>query len=175
MSEAALDALAKRVAALETESACRGVIARYFEICDRLGPDTPFDELGSLFTREATWQGKGRYKEAFGGYAGREAIVAMIATYCASPPHFAMTGHFFSAEAIETAGDTATGKWMMLQCSTYADGTSDLRSAALSVGFAREEQRWRIARFESENIFSRRVDRWSDEATIPVPALPAGE
>jgi len=63
----------------------------------------------------------------------------------------------------------------MLQCSTYADGTADLRSAALRIGFAVEEGRWRMARFESENIFSRRVDRWTDGAAIPVPAIPAGE
>jgi hypothetical protein len=175
MTETALKALAQRVATLEAESACRRVLARYFQICDRLGPDTPFDELGQLFTREATWQGKGRYKDAFGGYAGRAAIVAMIASYCGSPPHFAMTGHFFSAEAIDATGETALGKWMMLQCSTYADDTADLRSACLTVGFAIEDERWRIARFESENIFSRRVDRWSDEARIPVPAQPAGE
>ena len=175
MSEAAIEALAGRVATLEAESACRRVLARYFQICDRLGPDAPLAELGMLFTRDATWQGKGRYREAFGGYAGREAIVAMIAGYCGSPPHFAMTGHFYSAEDIAVSGDTASGRWMMLQCSTYADGTADLRSAALTVGFAQEEGRWRIARFESENVFSRRVDRWSDEAAIPVPALPAGE
>ena len=175
MIEATLRALAGRVAALEAETACRRVVARYFQICDRLGPDTPFDELGSLFTIGAKWQGKGRYREAFGGYAGRDAIVAMIASYCGSPPHFMMTGHFFSAEDIAVSGDTASGKWMMLQCSTYADGTADLRSAALSIGFAVEEGRWRIARFESENIFSRRVDRWTDDAAIPVPAIPAGE
>ena len=175
MNHGVVEALAQRVAALEAESACRRVLARYFQICDRLGPDTPFDGLGELFTRDATWQGKGRYEDAFGGYAGRGAIVAMIASYCGTPPHFAMTGHFFSAEAIDVTDETATGRWMMLQCSTYADGTSDLRSAALTVGFAIEDERWRIARFESENIFSRRVDRWSDEATIPVPALPAGE
>ena len=175
MSDTAIEALARRVDALEAESACRRVIARYFQICDRLGPDTPLEELGSLFTRDATWQGKGRYEQAFGGYAGREAIVSMIASYCGSPPHFAMTAHFFSAEEIETASDTATGQWLMLQCSTYADGTADLRSAALSVRFARDDGSWRIARFESENIFSRRVDRWSDQAAIPVPALSAGD
>lgn len=175
MTDATLDALVRRVQVLEAESDCRRVLARYFQICDRLGPDTPFDELGSLFTRDATWQGKGRYRAAFGAYAGRDAIVAMIATYCGSPPHFAMTGHFFSAEDITVRDETASGKWMMLQCSTYADGAADLRSAALSVGFAIEDGRWRMARFESENIFSRRVDRWSDAAAIPVPTLSAGE
>jgi hypothetical protein len=175
MNEARYKALALRVQTLEAESECRRVIARYFQICDRLGPDAPLDELASLFTLDATWQGKGRYEDAFGGYQGRKAIVEMIASYCGSPPLFAMTGHFFSAEAIEVAGDKATGKWMMLQCSSYSDGRADLRSAALTIGFALDEGRWRIAHFESENIFSRRVDRWNDEATIPVPALPPRE
>jgi hypothetical protein len=166
------EAILARLDTLESESACRRVLARYFQICDRLGPDTPLDELGALFTHDARWQGKGRYREAFGGYAGREAIVAMIASYCAPVPHFAMTAHFFSAETIRVTGETALGDWMMLQCSTYADGRSDLRSAALTVGFAREDGAWRIADFQSLNLFSRRVDHWTDVAPIPVPTSP---
>jgi hypothetical protein len=168
-----IEALEARIVALEAESACRRVLARYFQICDRLGPETPLEELGLLFTPDAHWQGKGRYREAFGGHAGRAAIVAMIASYCV-PAHFAMTAHFFSAEAIAVAGETASGNWMMLQCSTYADGRSDLRSAALSVDFAHSDGAWRIARFQTENLFSRTVDGWSDTAAIPVPTLSSG-
>ena len=46
---------------------------------------------------------------------------------------------------------------MMLQVSTYRDGRSDLRSAALTLDFAVEDGAWRIARFVTENIFSRDV------------------
>lgn len=168
MSETAILA---RLDRLEAESAIRRVVARYFQICDHLGPDAPFGELGELFTREARWQGYGRYQEAFGGYEGRDAIVAMIRSYCVPQPHFAMTAHFFSAENITVShdSDSAGGEWMMLQTSTYADGSADLRSAALTMRFAREDGLWRIAEFRTTNIFSRRVDHWSDTADIPVP------
>lgn len=158
-----------RLDRLEAESAIRRVVARYFQICDRLGPDTPFDELGDLFKADALWEGKGRYAKAFGAYEGREAIVAMIRGYCLPQPHFAMTVHFFSAEDIAVSGDTATGNWMMLQTSTYSDGRADLRSACLAIAFARESETWRIEHFRTENIFSRRVGRWSDAEAIPVP------
>ena len=166
MSDAAILA---RLDTLEAESAIRRVVARYFQICDHLGADTPFEELGELFTRDARWQGSGRYQAAFGGYEGREAIVAMIRSYCVPQPHFAMTAHFFSAESIVVTGDSAVGEWMMLQTSTYSAGNADLRSAALTLSFAREDDRWRIADFRTANIFSRRVDYWNDTADIPVP------
>lgn len=167
MSDAATLA---RLCALEAESAIRRVAARYFQICDSLGPDTPFGELGALFTEDARWEGHGRYQDAFGGYRGRAAIVEMIRSYCVPEPHFAMTAHFFSAEQILVTGDAfARGQWMMLQTSTYADGRSDLRSAALDLDFERDGDAWRIARFATRNLFSRRVDHWNDAAEIPVP------
>lgn len=166
MSEAAILA---RIERLEAESAIRHLVAHYFRICDRLGPDTEFETLGDLFTADARWEGKGRYAEAFGSHDGRAAIVAMIRSYCLPQPHFAMTAHFFSAEDITVSGETATGNWMMLQTSTYREGHADLRSASLSMSFAREGERWRIRHFRTENIFSRRVDRWSDTQAIPVP------
>jgi hypothetical protein len=170
MSEAALLA---RLDVLESESDIRRLVARYFQLCDRLGPDTPLCELGELFTQDALWEGKGRYRDAFGRYAGREAIVAMLASYCVPAAHFAMTGHFFSAEHILVTGESASGDWMMLQCSTYRDGSADLRSACLKIDCRRESGTWRMSHFISENIFSRRVDRWSDSEAIPVPS-PAG-
>jgi hypothetical protein len=153
---------------LEAENAVRRVLARYFQYCDDLGPHTPLDELGELFTSAAIWEGKGRYEAAFGRYAGRAAIVDMIGSYC-TPPHFAMTAHFTSSELIAVNSATAQGAWMMLQCSTYQDGRSDLRSAALNVGFEREDTSWRISHFRTTNLFSRHVDHWSDTQIIPVP------
>lgn len=170
MSEATLSQLNRRLERLESESAIRRLVARYFQICDDLGSDTPLDELGELFTVDALWEGKGRYAAAFGGYRGRDAIVNMIDSYCKPEPHFAMTGHFFSAEDIQVSNTTATGNWMMLQCSTYADDTSDLRSACLNIDFRNEDSTWRISHFRSTNIFTRRIDSWIDAEEIPVPA-----
>lgn len=166
MSEGAILA---RLEALEAESAIRRLVARYFAICDELGPDTPFAELGEMFTPDALWEGKGRYAKAFGRYDGREAIVAMIRSYCVPEPHFAMTGHFFGAEDIAVDGQTATGNWMMLQTSDYRDGSSDFRAARLAMTFACDGERWRIARFLTQNLFSRQSERWNDDLSILVP------
>jgi uncharacterized protein (TIGR02246 family) len=166
-----VDALIVRLERLEAESAVRAVVARYFTMCDRLDADTPMAEMANLFAEDAVWAGRGaRYAAVFGERRGRAAIVALIDSH-RIPPHFAMNAHFLSSETIRVDGDTATGAWMMLQTSTYSDGRSDLRSARLSVGFARGvDGLWRIARFETENIFSRPVDRWDDPAPVAVPA-----
>ncbi|MEP3050980.1 MAG: nuclear transport factor 2 family protein [Erythrobacter sp.] len=159
-----------RLDRLESEAEIRRLVATYFRICDDLGPHTDLAALGAVFAKDAKWQGKGRYKGAFGGFEGRDAIVKMIGSYCAPEAHFKMTGHFFSAEDIAVNGETATGKWMMLQCSTYKDDTSDLRSAALDMEFLRTAGKWEISLFKTTNIFSRTVDRWSDSEAINVPA-----
>lgn len=169
-AEELLEMLASRVLRLEAEHEIRAVMMRYMELCDRLDADTPMDELAALFTANAVWTGKGaRYGTAFGGHEGREAIVAMLDRYRGPLPHFAMNAHFLGSETIKLEGERGKGSWMMLQTSTYADGRSDLRAARIKAGFAFEEARWRIARFETENLFSRPVDRWDDPAEVPVP------
>lgn len=165
-----MEAVLVRLRDLEAASAIRAVMARYMELCDTLGPDTPMDELGALFTRDAVWTGMGaKYAGAFGSHEGRAAIVAMLGSYRGPPPHFAMNAHFLCSETIAIEGVAARGSWMMLQTSTYADGRSDLRAARLAVRFALEEAAWRISRFETENLFSRPVDLWDDPAPVPTP------
>lgn len=170
-----LEAMGRRLALLEAEGAVRRVVAEYFRLCDTLGPDTPMDRLGDLFAVDAVWEGRGRYRKAFGRHDGRAAIVAMLGSYT-NPPHFLLNGHYLSSEAIDVTGETsATGCWMMLQVSTYRDGRSDFRSAALTIDCIREDGAWRIARFVTENIFSRDVEPWNDEAVISVPQPNAEE
>lgn len=165
----AIEALQREIAQLRAERAVRAVVMRYFALCDRLSPDTPMDELGECFAKNAVWEGRGRYRTSFGQHEGRDAIVAMLASYAGPPAHFAMNAHFLSSETIEIDGDRATGRWMLLQTSTYRDGRSDLRSAALTIHCAPEAGAWRISHFITENIFSRDVDHWSDTAPISVP------
>jgi hypothetical protein len=159
-----------RLDRLESETAIRGVVARYFDLCDHLDSATPLDELGALFTEAAVWAGSGaRYGTTFGAHTGRAAIVAMLASYTGPPPHFALNAHFLASERIVVEGDRAHGRWLMLQTSTYAAGSSDLRAASLRLAFERLAEGWQISRFETENLFSRRVDGWDDQAPIPVP------
>jgi hypothetical protein len=164
-----LAAVEQRVARLEAEGAIRLVIATYFRLCDTLGPQTDWAAMQALFTHDALWEGRGRYKHAFGRHEGREAIIAMLRSY-ADPAHFVLNGHYLASEIVSVSGeDAASAGYMMLQVSTYRDGRSDLRSAALHIDLAREDGAWRIARFVTENIFSRDVGPWNDEAPISVP------
>jgi hypothetical protein len=167
--DATLLQLTVRLDALESQAAIRAVMTRYMHLCDALGATTPMQELGELFTVDAVWQGTGsRYGGAFGEHRGREAIVAMLEAY-RTPPHFKLNAHFLTSETIIVDADTARANWMMLQTSTYASGTSDLRSARLTVDFTRAEGRWRIRCFATSNLFSRPINYWDDPAPVPVP------
>ncbi len=159
-----------RLDRLESESAIRGLVATYFDLCERLDAPDTLEELRGLFTPEATWSGRGaRYGAAFGAHRGRDAIVAMLGKYAGPPPHFAINAHFLGSERIVVDGPRARGRWMMVQASTYTAGSSDLRAASLRLEFERLAEGWRIGSFETENLFSRRVEAWDDQAPIPLP------
>jgi SnoaL-like domain len=167
------DALAKvleRLDRLESESEIRALVAAYFDVCERLDSPASIEELRALFTADAAWSGRGaRYGAAFGAHQGRDAIVAMLAKYIGPPPHFALNAHFLGNERIVVDGRRAHGRWMMVQTSSYTAGGSDLRAASLRLGFQRLAEGWRIRSFETENIFSRRVESWNDQAPVPLP------
>jgi hypothetical protein len=164
--------LERQVARLQAEPLIRACVTRYMALCDSLNVATPIDELAGLFTEAAVWEGRGaRYEGAFGGYRGRNDIAAMFRTYMTEPPHFALNAHFLCSEAISVAEDAAAAdaSWVMLQTSTFASGASHLNTARLSLRMALEEGQWRIAHFQTENLFSRPVGRWNDASPLPVP------
>jgi ketosteroid isomerase-like protein len=179
------DALAERLAALEARlqrfedaAAIRACVTRYMALCDRLDADTPLDLLLDCFTEHAVWAGKGaRYGAGFGSHHGRAAIGAMFAGYMGRPAHFALNVHFLTSELITPGGaDAAQASWVMLQTSTFADGASHLNAAQLTLAMARcADGHWRIARFETENLFSRPVSHWQSAQALPLPdQRPAG-
>ncbi|MDZ5602495.1 nuclear transport factor 2 family protein [Pseudomonas sp. RP23018S] len=169
MSE--LAELQARVQAFEDQQAIGVCINRYMALCDALDADSPLDELAGLFTEDARWEGKGaRYAESFGGYVGRDAIRAMFATYMRTPAHFALNVHFLTSEVIDVvSAERAQGRWLMLQTSTFADGGSHLNAARLDITFAKHDGHWRMAHFQTENLFSRPTSAWNDQAPLPVP------
>ncbi|MZI95602.1 nuclear transport factor 2 family protein [Vibrio sp. CAIM 722] len=165
-----LEQLQHRVDQLESVNAIRACLHRYMDLCDELTPDTPWEELGELFTEQAVWEGKGsRYAKSFGGYHGRDNIVAMLGKYATFPPHFALNVHYLTSECVSVNGSQASGSWNMLQVSTFSAGGSHLNSARLSIRFEREEGIWRIAHFQTENRLSRPVSSWNSDAELLVP------
>ncbi|WP_332846610.1 nuclear transport factor 2 family protein [Pseudomonas lactucae] len=163
--------LEQRLRRFEIQDSARACMNRYMLLCDALDAHTPLDELAGLFTRNAVWEGKGaRYAKSFGGYRGREAIAAMFAGYMKTPAHFALNVHFLTSELIEVRDDAVIGNWVMLQTSTFADGASHLNAARLTVRFDEEDGQWRMAHFQTENLFGRPVQAWNSDAELPVPS-----
>jgi hypothetical protein len=160
-----------RLARLEAEQAIHACMNRYMVLCDQLGVDSPLDELVALFAADAIWEGVGnKYATTFGRLSGRSEIRAMFAKYMVEPAHFALNVHFLTSELIRLDGDdAATGSWVMLQTSTFNNGSSHLNAARLTVDFRWLEGAWRMSHFRTENLFSRPVDHWSAADMLHVP------
>lgn len=162
-----------QVSRLQAEGLIRACITRYMALCDRLNAETPLQELAGLFTEDATWEGRGAlYSGRFGGHRGREAIAAMFRTYMRTPAHFALNVHFLCSETITVSADalSANASWVMLQTSTFADQNSHLNAAQLTLKLRSEEGVWRIAQFQTENLFCRPTSAWNSSALLPVPS-----
>jgi ketosteroid isomerase-like protein len=170
-----------RLAEYTAATAIRACVHRYMALCDHLDAATPMNDLLDCFTEDAVWIGKGaRYDASFGGHRGRAAIGTMLGAYRGSlpgepgpvrPPHFVFNAHFLCNEHITAIeADTAQAEWAMLQTSTFASGAAHLNAAHLSLQMRRDiDGRWRIARFETENLLSRPIDHWHSDAALPVP------
>jgi hypothetical protein len=154
-----------RLDRFEAENAARRVMARYMELCDQPDNGYPIAQLGDLFVLEAVWEGRGAsYSAAFGRHVGRQAIMDFIGSF-RRPPHFALNVHFLTSESISVGETGPLGRWVMLQLSRYADGQSSMLGARLEVRFAREDGAWRIAHFQTENLFSAPWEHASDGVT----------
>ncbi|MEC7760630.1 MAG: nuclear transport factor 2 family protein [Pseudomonadota bacterium] len=169
-----LAAISARLERLEAEACCRRCLSDYMDICDRLDATTDLDALGRLFTLDAVWGGDGeRYKRDFGAHHGRQAIIDWLGSFCTTPPHFAMNAHFLSSEAFRHTSEGVTGRWLMLQTPTFADGQSFVMAARITVDFKTEDGAWRMHRFSTRNLYARPVGDWNQPAQIPAPAQPA--
>lgn len=165
------DEIETRLRRFEVEHSVRACMNRYMVLCDGLNSKSPLDELAELFTANAIWEGVGeRYSKSFGRKQGRPVLREMFSKYAVEPSHFALNVHFLTSELISFDEGLVMGSWVMLQTSTFTSGASHLNAAKLTVRFEEEGMKWRIAHFQTENLFSRPVAAWNDQAPLPVPA-----
>ncbi|CAB3748424.1 polyketide cyclase [Burkholderia sp. MSh2] len=152
-----IDALARRMAALDAERAVRATITRYMALCDVPADAGDGPSLAELFTSDAVWEGVGpQYARKFGRLEGTAAIVAMLGRYLPPDPHFSANLHFLTSESIDLDDGHAhaRGRWIMLQASRYADGSAELIAARLTVDFAPAAggSAWLIRHFRTERV-----------------------
>lgn len=169
--EITIELLQSRLSMLEDEKRIRECMNHYMHLCDMLTVGFPLDELLLLFTPDAVWEGKGsRYVDAFGRHQGREAIAEMFAKYTTPPAHFSLNIHVLGNELINVEGDTAHGSWLLVQPSSFSSGSSQLSCARINAIFKRSDERWLIDHFQTENLFTRRMQEpWDQSAPLPVP------
>jgi hypothetical protein len=151
------DKIVERLRALEAQNAVRKTIARYMALCDVPARALPGESLAALFSDDAVWEGVGpQYADKFGRLSGRTDIIEMLQRYLPPTPHFTTNVHFLTSEHIDISGDTAKGRWIMLQASGYIDNKAELISARLEVDFApsaHDETVWLIRHFRTERLF----------------------
>jgi hypothetical protein len=147
--------LSERLAVLEIKEAARTTLTRYLDLCDV--PRQPFewDDMASLFTEDAIWEGIGpEYTGKFGRLQGQAAILSMLAGFLPPSSHFRRNVHLLGHGRLSAAGGTASGEWIMQQLSEYDGGTRELVSARLTVDFEYAESTARIRHFRTQKLFT---------------------
>ena len=128
--------LTERIRRLEDIEALKLLKSRYAEYCNN---DYNPDQLASLFTEDAIWDGG-----ALGKIEGRDAIREFFAGASKVLP-FAI--HHVTNPALEIDGDRATGRWLLWQPCTHATGEQALWIAGdYHDEYRREDGEWRFAK-----------------------------
>lgn len=158
--------LEQRLAVLETKDAVRNCLTRYMDLCDVPGPLESAEQIGDLFTADATWEGVGpEYAGKFGIARGRGEVVALVSQYLPPAEHFVRNAHLLGSEQIRVDGNSAQGRWIMQQLSLYTEGTAELLCARIEIDFEVEHQPHptaRMRRFRTRRMFA---------TPIPVEAM----
>jgi hypothetical protein len=129
-----------RIARLQAAEEIRELKARYADVCDT-GYDP--ERMEPFFTRDAVWDGGGR----FGRYEGIDAIKGFFAGVSSQ---IVWALHYMVAPVIEVADDaeTATGTWYLWQPCTVV-GESGPQAVWLTGRYAdryrREDGTWRFS------------------------------
>lgn len=159
MAPHSVDRLEKRLAVLEIQEAARATLSHYMDLCDVPRPAFAWEEMLSLFTEDAIWEGVGpEYAGKFGRVEGRSAILSMLADFLPPSSHFNRNIHLLGSGLVSVAGrktgQGAKGTWIMQQLSDYDGGRTELISARLTVDFEYADPAARISHFRTEKLFT---------------------
>jgi ketosteroid isomerase-like protein len=139
MDTADLQDVLRRLDHLESERAVRAVKAHYMQWADekrRLG-------MGELFWDDAVWEELDHGGAPIPGaqWVGRDAIAQM---FNESPDRLSFTVHYLTNEEITVAGDTAVGRWKLLEPCTVRDETAVWQGGHYLDDFERRDGVWKI-------------------------------
>jgi uncharacterized protein (TIGR02246 family) len=133
-----MEALEKRIQALEDLEAIKQLKYKYALCCDRAVNEKDPMPLLDVFTEDAVWDVGG-----FGVYEGKTAIKETAMAVLTQQIKF--TYHFFSQPMITIDGDTATGKWYLWALYTMADGNDMVLAGYEDETYRKVDGEWLIS------------------------------
>jgi len=158
---ARIEALERRLAALEAAEAIRNLKARYASLVDgRYRPgggvveatelDRLASEISALFTGDALWDGG----KGLGTCQGRDAIRERF-----RDPTLLFSWHYFVKPRIRIADDRAEARWDLLAPCTTKDGRPHWMAGVEDDAYRRVEGRWLHSRMKLSLVFMAPHDR----------------
>ena len=152
--EARVEALERRLRAVEDVQAIQRLKARYAQLTDaryhRKGVKDAAEveplarEIAALFTEDAVWDGG----PALGVCEGREAIFERFRA-----PTLRFSWHYFLKPEIEVEGDAARATWDILAPCTTTDGRAHWMAGAEDDEYARVDGAWLHRRMKLRVVF----------------------
>lgn len=134
-----------RVEQIEARDTIRKLKAAYMQGLD----DRRRGEVASLFWPEAIWEAlPDRVPEgSHSATSGSQIIgVAAIAeSFVAAAEAMSFTAHYLTNEDITVDGDTAVGRWKLLQACTATDGPAFWQAGVYTDTFTRRDGVWKFA------------------------------
>ena len=143
-ADASLEALERRVLALEDAEAIRRLKARYAAYCDDgYNPDG----IAGLFVEDAVWESEG-----LGRFVGREAIRDF---FQGASEIFTFAIHYGLNSEIEVKGDTAKARWYLFMPCTLGNGNRAIWRAGIDhEEYIRVNGEWKFKSKSSARVFS---------------------
>lgn len=163
---ARVEALERRLAAVEAVQEIANLKARYAELVDsrytQEGP-RPAEEIGriadeivALFSEDAVWDGGAD----LGCWQGREEIRKRFLD-----PTLKFTIHYFVKPRIEVDGDRATARWDILAPITFGNGKPGWMTGFEEDEYARVDGRWLHSRMKlTVHFMVSHARGWADGA-----------
>ena len=143
-----IEALERRLRALEDAEAIRNLKSRYAAFCDdNYNPDG----IAALFAPDAVWE-----SPSLGRYEGREAIRGF---FQGATGIFSFAIHYSLNGEIHVDGDTAWARWYLFMPCTVADGNRALWRAGIDhERYVRRGGSWYFSHKRSEPLMNTPFD-----------------
>ncbi len=151
---AQLEAVLKRLDALESEKAIEGLMVSYMAATD--AESGKGEKVAALFTEDGSWESIGPNGNPGWAATGHPALITKFDRNVERMP---FSAHFVTNTAIQIDGDTATGQFMYFQACTYRGDQPLWIAGKYFNDFRRVDGQWLLSYMRVHNFFTTPFDQ----------------